>query len=193
MPLCKFHFILESRWIHRYFTDGITDGLWLKVTYFKISSEGYNDYLGGTHCEYLPDIQPFNNYHQQRDTPLSCLSTMRAQHNVYSLLQSFVSWSPMSFRRSLQSEFITKMVGYASLETAYCFILTSYSSVDFGLTWPLCCLSYQLLEVWCEVPAIRGKITKTIKILPMGTFTKHALYSCNSFIWVIDCLLQLNT
>lgn len=134
MPLCKFHFILESRWIHRYFTVGITDGLWLKVTYFKISSKGYNDYLGGTHCEYLPDIQPFNNYHQQRDTPLSCLSTMRAQHNVYSLLLSFVSWSSTSFRRSLQSEFITKMVGHASLETPYCFILSSYSSVDFGLT-----------------------------------------------------------
>lgn len=184
MPLCKFHFILESRRIHRYFTVGITDGLWLKVTYFKISSEGYNDYLGGTHCEYLPDIQPFNNYHQQRDTPPSCLSTMRAQHIVYSLLQSFLSWSSMSFRRSLQSEFITKMVGHASLESPYCFIFSSYSSVDFGLT--------SLLLI---IPAVRGKITKTIKILPMGTFTKHALYSCNSFIFirVIDCLLHLNT
>lgn len=150
MPLCKFHFILKSRWIHRYFTVGITDGLWLKVTYFKISSEGYNDYLGGTHCEYLPDIQPFNNYHQERDTPLSCLSTTRAQHNVYSLLQSFVSWSSMSFRRSLLSEFITKMVGHASLETLYCFILSSYYSVDFGLT--------SLLLI---IPAVRGMMWNT--------------------------------
>lgn len=155
MPLCKFHFILESRWIHRYFTVGITDGLWLKVTYFNISSKGYNDYLGGTHCEYLPDIQPFNNYHQQRDTPLSCLSTMRAQRLLTTAKLCVLIIH--EFQTFITIRVHNKDGRHASLETPYCFILSSYSSVNFGLTSLLLIIpavrgmmwsrAYQLLEV----------------------------------------------
>lgn len=116
------------------------------------------------------------------------------EHNVYSLLQSFVSWSSMSFRRSLQSEFITKMVGHASLETPYCFILSSHSSVDFGLT--------SLLLI---IPAVRGMMwsrayqlleVKSQKLLRFYQWVlsqnMHFIHAINLFLleWlIVYCIL----